>query len=62
MSLEVAIFCDGCSSHGHAGKSARGVRAELRELGWRTALEGGRDLCPECAEREEEKAEARAAA
>ena len=54
MSVEVSIICDNCAIIGHAGKTARSVRAELREFGWRTALEGGRDLCPECAERVEQ--------
>lgn len=50
MSVEVSIICDGCSIIGHAGKSARDARRQLREFGWRTSLPGGRDLCPDCAE------------
>lgn len=48
MSLEVTVNCDECSRIITAAKTGAKARADARRNGARTALPGGRDLCPDC--------------
>lgn len=49
MSLEHLIICDGCGAaiDGHR-KSFAAARRNVREMGGRVSLPGGKDLCPDC--------------
>lgn len=49
MSVEYSIGCDGCGALLDASpKSAAAARKVVRDMGGRTNLPGGKDLCPEC--------------
>ncbi len=49
MSIEYTVWCDGCSRIIDAsGRSATDARASVREMGGKTRLPGGTDLCPQC--------------
>jgi hypothetical protein len=48
MSVEYTIICDGCGALIDAGNSAAEARKAIREMGGRTALPGGKDLCHHC--------------
>ena len=53
------IVCDGIGPDGNGcdcshpmdsfpEDTARSIRRELRQDGWKVSLPGGRDLCPDC--------------
>lgn len=49
MSIEYTIYCDGCSAIVDASVvSASAARNVVRDMGGRTSLPGGKDLCPAC--------------
>lgn len=48
MSLEIAVICDGCGAVIAGGKTASKARKDAKELGARTGLPGGRDICRDC--------------
>jgi len=50
MSVEVTIVCDCCGKVAAAHhRSAAAARAELRAMGGRVNLRGGKDICSWCA-------------
>jgi hypothetical protein len=51
MSVERAIICDMCAFLIAAGKTAAKARADVKEMGGKVSLPGGRDLCPKCLEK-----------
>jgi hypothetical protein len=49
MSLEYAIYCNGCGRHIDASTvSAAVARQSVRDTGGRVNLPGVKDLCAEC--------------
>ena len=49
MSVEYTIFCNGCGEVIEASRvSANVARNTVRDMGGRTSLPGGKDLCPAC--------------
>jgi hypothetical protein len=50
MSIERAIICDGCGRLIAASHTSTKARADVRAMGGRTELPGGRDYCGGCVE------------
>ncbi len=48
MSIEATVVCDGCGTVLAGGRPAADARRDVRNVGGKTSLPGGKDLCRNC--------------
>lgn len=54
ITKQVTVWCDCCGAWDQASMTTAELRRHLKKRGWKTAVEGGRDYCPACANKKQQ--------